>query len=99
MVKTFKNLLQKGTVDDLETWYAELDTKYYQNPTNDYSRFTFDLFFRKVKFTPLCIYTGKSLNRRLFSEHIKDSGITLDMILELNKYRKLYECQMSRSYF
>ena len=72
MVKTSKNLLQKGTVDDLETWYAALGTKYYQNPSNDYSRFTFDLFFRKVKFTPLCIYNGKSLNRRFFSEHIKD---------------------------
>ena len=30
--------------------------KYYQNPSNYYSRFTFDLFYRKVKFTPLCIY-------------------------------------------
>ena len=66
---------------------AALGTKYYQNPSNDYARFTFDLFFRKVRFTPLCIYNGKSLNRRFFSEHIKDYGITIGMLLELNKYK------------
>ena len=48
--------------------------KYYQNPSNDYSRFTFDLFFRKVKFTPLCIYKGKSLNKRFFQNIVKTKG-------------------------
>ena len=47
---------------------------------------TIDIFWRRVKFAPLCIYKAWTVD---FSETIEHKRIRLGIILEINKYMKI----------
>ena len=72
MVKLFKNLLfQNWISDDFETWYAALGLEYYQIPSNDDPRLTFDLFTDRSNLLPYAFIKEKAWKGD-FSESIKD---------------------------
>ena len=60
MVKTLKSLLlQNQKADDLETWYSASGAWVLPNSFKWWPWVDLDLFYRKVKFGPLCFCMGK----------------------------------------
>ena len=85
MVKILKNLLlQNQKADDLETWHGASGAWVQPSLFKWWPRVDLDLFYSKVKFTPLCFLLENSKTMD-FLETI----VVYD--IKLNEYMNLYE--------
>ena len=69
MVKTLKNLLRNQKADDLETWYAALGARVLPSLFKWWPWVDLDLFYGRVKFSPLCFCMGKRQNNGFFRNY------------------------------
>ena len=74
-------LLWNQRADDLETWYAESGARVLPSLLKKWPWVDLDLFYRKVKFGPLCFCMGKKVMD--FSETIVVYDIKADTSMQL----------------